>query len=100
MQYEGYAKFNVCVNSTKIKLQSFMRAICTKVLSFQVRQNLKDAGEDYKKLLLALKFGGVPSINNLASIYNFQVQEICFLLFNCIYINKNILTRINLENIT
>ncbi|RZB38955.1 Synapsin domain containing protein, partial [Asbolus verrucosus] len=37
-----------------------------------VRQNLKDAGEDYKKLLLALKFGGVPSINNLNSIYNFQ----------------------------
>ncbi|EFA12118.1 Synapsin-like Protein [Tribolium castaneum] len=37
-----------------------------------VRQNLKDAGENYKKLLLALKFGGVPSINNLNSIYNFQ----------------------------
>ncbi|XP_076266745.1 synapsin [Rhynchophorus ferrugineus] len=37
-----------------------------------VRQNLRDAGEDYKKLLLAMKFGGVPSINNLNSIYNFQ----------------------------
>uniref|UniRef100_A0A6P7GB74 Synapsin-like n=1 Tax=Diabrotica virgifera virgifera TaxID=50390 RepID=A0A6P7GB74_DIAVI len=37
-----------------------------------VRQNLKDAGEDYRKLLLALKFGGVPSINNLNSIFNFQ----------------------------
>ncbi|KAF5307893.1 hypothetical protein FQR65_LT06460 [Abscondita terminalis] len=37
-----------------------------------IRQNLKDAGEDYKKLLLALKFGGVPSINNLNAIYNFQ----------------------------
>ncbi|XP_045475626.1 synapsin-like [Harmonia axyridis] len=37
-----------------------------------VRQNLRDAGEDYKKLLLALKFGGVPSINNLNAVYNFQ----------------------------
>ncbi|XP_018336341.1 synapsin [Agrilus planipennis] len=37
-----------------------------------VRQNLKDAGEDNKNVLLALKFGGVPSINSLNSIYNFQ----------------------------
>ncbi|KAK5644941.1 hypothetical protein RI129_006241 [Pyrocoelia pectoralis] len=37
-----------------------------------IRQNLKDAGEDHKRLLLALKFGGVPSINNLNAIYNFQ----------------------------
>ena len=44
------------------------------LLSEQIRQNLKDAGEDHKKLLLALKFGGVPSINNLNAIYNFQVS--------------------------
>uniref|UniRef100_A0A146LYA3 Synapsin n=1 Tax=Lygus hesperus TaxID=30085 RepID=A0A146LYA3_LYGHE len=37
-----------------------------------VRQNLKDAGEDYKNILLGLKFGGVPSINTLSAIYNFQ----------------------------
>ncbi|XP_030761632.1 synapsin, partial [Sitophilus oryzae] len=37
-----------------------------------VRQNLRDAGEDYKKLILAMKFAGIPSINNLNSIYNFQ----------------------------
>ncbi|XP_017786732.1 PREDICTED: synapsin [Nicrophorus vespilloides] len=37
-----------------------------------VRQNLKDAGENYKKLLLAFKFGDVPSINNINAIYNFQ----------------------------
>ncbi|CAH1979532.1 unnamed protein product [Acanthoscelides obtectus] len=37
-----------------------------------VRQNLRDAGEDHKKVLLALKYGGVPSINSLNSIYNFQ----------------------------
>lgn len=41
-----------------------------------IRQNLKDAGEDHKRLLLALKFGGVPSINNLNAIYNFQVSLI------------------------
>ncbi|GJQ80389.1 Syn [Trypoxylus dichotomus] len=39
-----------------------------------VRQNLRDAGENHNKLLLALKFGGVPSINNLNAIYNFQVN--------------------------
>ncbi|XP_076278149.1 synapsin isoform X2 [Lasioglossum baleicum] len=37
-----------------------------------IRQNLKDAGEDYKNLLLGLMYGGVPSINNLTAIYNFQ----------------------------
>ncbi|CAH0555463.1 unnamed protein product [Brassicogethes aeneus] len=37
-----------------------------------VRQNLKDAGENYKRLMLALKFGGVPSINSINSIFNFQ----------------------------
>lgn len=38
-----------------------------------IRQNLKDAGEDNKNLLLGLMYGGVPSINNLTAIYNFQV---------------------------
>ncbi|KAG6798055.1 synapsin [Apis mellifera caucasica] len=37
-----------------------------------IRQNLKDAGEDYKNLLLGLMYGGVPSVNNLTAIYNFQ----------------------------
>ncbi|XP_071552793.1 synapsin [Panulirus ornatus] len=37
-----------------------------------IRQNLRDAGEDHKSLLLALKFGGVPSINSINAIYNFQ----------------------------
>jgi len=38
-----------------------------------IRQNLRDAGEDYKNLLLGLMYGGVPSVNNLTAIYNFQV---------------------------
>ncbi|CAB3243466.1 unnamed protein product [Arctia plantaginis] len=37
-----------------------------------VRHNVRDAGADYRALLLGLKFGGVPSINSLNSIYHFQ----------------------------
>ncbi|KDR22299.1 Synapsin, partial [Zootermopsis nevadensis] len=37
-----------------------------------IRQNLRDAGENNKNLLLGFKFGGVPSINSLHAIYNFQ----------------------------
>jgi len=37
-----------------------------------VRQNLKDAGEDNRNLLLGFRYGGIPSINSLESIYNFQ----------------------------
>lgn len=40
-----------------------------------VRQNLKDAGEDNKNILLGFKYGGVPTINNLNAIYNFQVKS-------------------------
>ncbi|XP_037070213.1 synapsin-like, partial [Pollicipes pollicipes] len=37
-----------------------------------VRQNLRDASEDHKNLLLGFKYGDIPSINSLQSIYNFQ----------------------------
>ncbi|XP_034940888.1 synapsin [Chelonus insularis] len=37
-----------------------------------IRQNLRDAGEDYKSILLGLMYGSVPSVNNLTAIYNFQ----------------------------
>nr|XP_012216531.1 PREDICTED: synapsin [Linepithema humile] len=37
-----------------------------------IRQNLRDAGEDFKNLLLGLMYGGVPSVNNITAIYNFQ----------------------------
>lgn len=40
-----------------------------------VRQNLRDAGEEYRSILLGLKFGGVPSINSLNAIYNFHVSN-------------------------
>ena len=38
-----------------------------------VRQNLRDANEDYRNLLLGFKYGNIPSVNSLDSIYNFQV---------------------------
>ena len=38
-----------------------------------VRQNLRDAGEDHRNLLLGFQYGGIPSVNSLESIYNFQV---------------------------
>lgn len=38
-----------------------------------VRQNLRDASEDYRNLLLGFKYADIPSINTLESIYNFQV---------------------------
>ncbi|KAG7212323.1 hypothetical protein KM043_012647 [Ampulex compressa] len=37
-----------------------------------IRQNLRDAGEDNKNLLLGMMYGGIPSVNNLTAIYNFQ----------------------------
>lgn len=39
-----------------------------------MRQNLRDAGEDNKNLLLGFEFGGIPSVNSLRSIYGFQVS--------------------------
>ena len=51
-----------------------------------IRQNMRDAGEDYKSVVLALKFGGVPSVNSLESIYHFQVFPIesIFIDFTCL----------------
>ncbi|XP_011495025.1 PREDICTED: synapsin [Ceratosolen solmsi marchali] len=37
-----------------------------------IRQNLRDANEDYKNLLLGFMYGGIPSVNSLQAIYNFQ----------------------------
>lgn len=37
-----------------------------------IRQNMRDASEDYKSIVLGLKFGGVPSINSLEAVYHFQ----------------------------
>lgn len=37
-----------------------------------VRQHVRDAHHDYRPLLLGLRYGGVPSINSIHSLYNFQ----------------------------
>ena len=36
------------------------------------RQNLRDAGADYKKLLISLGYGRVLGVNSLQAVYNFQ----------------------------
>ena len=46
-----------------------------------IRQNLRDAKDDYRNLLLGFKFGDIPSVNSLESVYNFQVSEISLNLF-------------------
>ena len=38
-----------------------------------IRQDPRDAGEDFKSVLLGFQYGQVPSINSLQSVYNFQV---------------------------
>ena len=44
-----------------------------------IRQDPRDAGEDFKSALLGFQYGQVPSINSLESVYNFQVvKEQCF----------------------
>ncbi|KAG7299517.1 hypothetical protein JYU34_016480 [Plutella xylostella] len=45
---------------------------CFKPEFVLVRQNVRDAGADHRSLLLGLKFGGVPALNSLNSIYHFQ----------------------------
>lgn len=38
-----------------------------------IRQHIRDAGDgDYRNLLLGFKYGGVPTVNSLHSLYNFQ----------------------------
>ncbi|XP_017486949.1 PREDICTED: synapsin-like isoform X1 [Rhagoletis zephyria] len=37
-----------------------------------IRQPPRDGSNDYRSTLIGLKYGGVPSINSLHSIYQFQ----------------------------
>ncbi|XP_022247461.1 synapsin-like isoform X1 [Limulus polyphemus] len=36
------------------------------------RQNIRDSNVDFRKLLLGFKYGSIPSINTVHSLYNFQ----------------------------
>lgn len=42
---------------------------------FLCRQSVRDGSKDYRNVLLGLNIGGVPSINSLNSLYNFQVNN-------------------------
>lgn len=41
-----------------------------------IRQPPRDGSSDYRSTILGLKYGGVPSINSLHSIYQFQVSSV------------------------
>lgn len=41
-----------------------------------IRQAPRDGSRDFRSTLLGLKYGGVPCINSLNSIYQFQVSLI------------------------
>ena len=51
-----------------------------------VRQPIVDLNEDYTNVILGLKFGGIPSINSLNSIYNLK-ERIWIVSFG-IYLNE------------
>ncbi|KAL4225801.1 hypothetical protein ACF0H5_013791 [Mactra antiquata] len=36
-----------------------------------IRQHVRDAGEDWRNILIGFQYGGIPSINNLHACYNF-----------------------------
>jgi len=36
-----------------------------------VRQHARDATDNWKHIVLALHYGGVPSVNSILSVYNF-----------------------------
>ncbi|XP_052779677.1 synapsin-like [Mya arenaria] len=36
-----------------------------------IRQHVRDAGEDWRNILIGLQYGGIPSINSLQACYNF-----------------------------
>lgn len=40
-----------------------------------IRQAPRDGSRDFRSTLLGLKFGGVPSINSVNAVYQFQVNK-------------------------
>ncbi|CAL1280364.1 unnamed protein product [Larinioides sclopetarius] len=80
MEQAEFKDINLSVNSdTGAIVSMVVNRNGTKVVrSFRpdfllIRQHVRDAGhEDYRNLLLGFKYGGVPSVNSLHSLYNFQ----------------------------
>lgn len=48
-----------------------------------IRQSVNDACEDWKNILLGFQYGGIPSINSLHSLYNFQDRPWVVSLTRC-----------------
>ncbi len=52
-----------------------------------VRQHVCEARVDFRDILLGLKFGGVPAVNSLNGVYNFQDRPwvVSFNLYSIIF---------------
>lgn len=67
----------------RVAMFTFSNRLMQVVRSFRpdfvlIRQPPRDGSRDYRSTLLGLKFGGVPCINSLNSVYQFQVTIIFF----------------------
>lgn len=67
---------------------------------FLCRQSIRDAEKDYRNILLGLNIGGVPSINSLNSLYNFQVHTMYYMkvIFTVTFLKKINYDSIGLEH--
>lgn len=55
-----------------------------------IRQPPRDGTRDYRSTLLGLKYGGVPSINSLNALYQFQVTIYYLIISYYIFFSINI----------
>ena len=46
------------------------------IVLLQVRQHMRDARYDQRRLILGFQYAGLPAVNSLRAIYNFQVRRI------------------------
>lgn len=72
-----FREISLTANADAGPLVSFNRGSSKQPKSFRpdfilVRQAPRDGSKDYRSTLLGLKYGGVPSINSLHSLYQFQ----------------------------
>ncbi|EDS39023.1 synapsin [Culex quinquefasciatus] len=72
-----FREISLTANADAGPLVSFNRGSSKQPKSFRpdfilVRQAPRDGAKDYRSTLLGLKYGGVPSINSLHSLYQFQ----------------------------
>ncbi|XP_055524862.1 synapsin [Wyeomyia smithii] len=78
-----FREISLTANADAGPLISFIRGSSKQPKSFRpdfilVRQAPRDGTKDYRSTLLGLKYGGVPSINSLHSLYQFQEKPWVF----------------------